>query len=130
MVGRDLYTRANKKFNEANELLPNSNLNFQKHKNPMVILEKMESLVNESKKLYLKADESGFYCKDDIGRCNVFLKDIGRYYSWLGSYYFERATKEKSHVASKYYAKKAQKCFDNYKRLTEDDPVRERVRSR
>lgn len=126
-----LYVKANENLRKALELSPKSSSFSQSKKNPMHILSKMESLIVESKMLYIKVEENGYSCKKMIEKCDDLLKDVGRYYSWLGSYYYQKANEQRdmNTFISKSYLKKAEKCFNNYKRLTGGDPVRERVRS-
>ena len=132
MNNLELFTKAKDKLIEAYRLIPkNSSLNKNK-KNPMRILSKVESLIIESKSLYEKVMKSGYDCKNMVDKCDEFLKDVGKYYSWLSSYYRQLADRYmyENSLLNKIYLKKSQKCFKNYKRLTEGDPVMERVRRR
>lgn len=126
-----LYSQAKEKLETAYNLLPRYPAFNYSQKSPMRILSKMESLVNESKSICYKLKRNGYNSNNIINKCNELLRDIGNYYYWLSSFYTDKANREKenSNLMFKYYVKKSKKCFSNYKRLSGEGTIRERVKN-
>ena len=120
------YIKATKLLEQVKKMLNMEKSDFRKSKSPMALLEKTERMVLTARNLYSNSNKDNLSYFEEIKLCNRLLREIGKYYSFLGSYYFEKANHyrlsgdvelSKQPLKVKVCLKKMERCFENHDRL-------------